>query len=100
MVKWADYLVSAVRYNAKHTHIEMVRVHKDSDNAVANVEEITRSTMIANIKNGVSYVTVFGGSGSPTKGQDVRIIPVGNQEFIRTDANAKEADNLENLPEF
>ena len=32
--KWADYLISAVRYNAAETHIEKVRVHVDEGDKV------------------------------------------------------------------
>jgi len=39
-------------------------------------------------------------AGKWKMGEDVRIVKVGNEEFIRTDANSKAADNLGNLPEF
>jgi len=101
MAKWADYLISGVRYNAKRTHIEMVKVHKDLGDTVGPAQETPRSTVVANIQNGSSYMTIFkGANGNWKKGQDVRIIKVGNEEFIRTDANAIASDNLENLPEF
>ena len=29
MEKWADYLISAVRYDSKRSHIEKVRLHED-----------------------------------------------------------------------
>lgn len=28
MVKWADYLISAVLYDSEHSHMEKVRVHE------------------------------------------------------------------------
>jgi hypothetical protein len=32
--KWADYLISAVRYDAAGTHIDKVRVHEDEGEKV------------------------------------------------------------------
>ena len=29
MAKWADFAISAVRFNAAHTHIDRVKVHTD-----------------------------------------------------------------------
>jgi hypothetical protein len=100
MVKWADFLISAIRYHADRTHIDRVRVHEDSGENVGSVQESTRSAVVANIKKGVIYMTIFKKDNNWQKGQDVRIIKVGSEEFIRTDANAKASDNLENLPEF
>ena len=76
-------------------------MHKDLGDNVGAAEETARSSVVTNIKNGNNYMTIFAGAnGNWKKGQDVRIIKVGNEEFIRTDANAKASDNLENLPEF
>ena len=38
--------------------------------------------------------------GNGRGGQGVHIIVVDGEGFIRTDANKKKGDNLENLPEF
>ena len=102
MVKWADYVISDVRYNAEETHIEKVKVHVDLGETVGKAEEEqTRATIVANIKSGITYVTgVKKPDGNWDRGEDVRIIEVDNKEFIRTDANAKASDNLGNLPRF
>lgn len=100
MVKWADFLISEVRYHTDKTHIDMVKAHADLGDTVGSAQELTRFTIVANIKKGTSYVTIFKKDNNWHKGQDVRIIEVGSEEFIRTDANEKASDNLENLPEF
>jgi hypothetical protein len=101
MAKWADYLISAVRYNEKKTHIEMVRVHEDLGDKVGSSTDIARGIVITSIKNGNSYVTIFkAANGNWQRGEDVRIITVNGEEFLRTDANEKASDNLGNLPEF
>lgn len=78
----------------------MVRQHEDLGDKVGKSQDVTRATVVANIKDGKTYMTIFTSPEGWKKGQDVRIITVRNEEFIRTDANAIAADNLENLPEF
>lgn len=100
MAKWADFLISAVRYSADGTHIERVRVHEDLGDKVGSAKESLRTEVVRNIKSGKTYVTIFKSQNEWNKGQDVHRIKVGNEEFIRTDKNQKARDNLENLPTF
>ena len=101
MSKWADYGISAVKYNSAHTHIDKVRAHKDLGDTIGVSSEHSRMDIVAAIKKGVSFVTIFNdGSSSWKKGQPVYIIRVGGTEYIKTVDNGKAADNLENLPEF
>ena len=63
MSKWADYLISAVRFNNKHTHIERVR---------------------AAIKKGRTYLTIVKHSnGKWNKGQPDYVIKVNRPEYIK-----------------
>jgi len=83
VAKWADFLISAVRYNAKHTHIEKVKVHEDLGDSVGNVGEFTRPSIVGNIKNGSSYVTIFKtADGKWSKGQDVRIARARERGYV------------------
>jgi hypothetical protein len=101
MAKWADFLISAVKYNEERTHIERVRVHEDNGVNVGAPVNSSRLTGVSNIKSGYSYVTIYKTTENKwKKGEDVRIIKVGNEEFIRTDANQTAADNLGDLPEY
>lgn len=103
MARWADYGISEVRYNSDRTHIEKVKVHLiiGTDNIVGTANEWSREQVIANIKNGKTFVTILRKSYvSWEKGQDVHIVTVNGVEYIRTDQNRQTADNLENLPEF
>lgn len=101
MAKWADFLISAVRYSADETHIERVRVREDLGDKVGRIpKEFLRAEVVKNIKSGKTYVTIFRSQNEWKKGQDVHIIKVGNEEFMRTDKNQKARDNLENLPTF
>lgn len=101
MSKWADFGISAVRYNSEHTHINKVKAHLDNGETIGSPEEQTRQDVISAIKNKKSYVTIIKSSdGKWKKGQPVYIIKVNGTEYIKTVDNSKEEDNLENLPEF
>lgn len=102
MAKWADYCISAVRYNSRHTHIDRVQLFPDNGESLGVITEVTRQTVIDEIKRQTTFVTIFKGTASGTwdKGQPVIIIKVNGTEYIKTVDNKTEADNLENLPEF
>ncbi len=99
MAKWADYGISAVRYDSEHTHIVKVRVHEDKGDKIGAPTEWTRSQVVTAIENGKSLVTILRG-GNWKKGQDVHIITVKGTKYLRTDQNLKASDNLGELPEF
>ena len=99
MVKWADYLISAVRYNVQHTHILTIRRHLDNGDNIANPNIVNRNIVTNDLKNGKSYKTIYkNNQGKWKQGEDVRLI--GNTGFITTDPNKVTRDNLGNLPEF
>lgn len=99
--KWADFLISAVRYNADHDYIDKVKTHEDEGDEVGSFYEEKRETVISNLKKGKTYMTILKNKeGKWNKGASVEIIRVNNKEFIRTDKNQTESDNLGELPEF
>ena len=99
MAKWADYLISAVRYNVQHTHVVTVRRHLDNGDSVANPNIVNRNIVANDLKIGKSYKTIYkNNQGKWKPGEDVRLI--GNTGFITTDPNSITRDNLGNLPEF
>jgi hypothetical protein len=101
LAKWADYCISAVRYNPEHAHIVKVRVCPDLVDKLGNFSEMARSDVVNAIERGNSFVTIYASAdGKWKKGEDVRIIIVSGVKYLRTDANSKAADNLGNLPEF
>jgi len=101
MNKWADYGISAVRYNEDNTHITKVKVHVDNGDTIGDANEWTRAKVVSSIEIGKTFVTILKNSeGKWTKGQDVHIVVVNGKQFTRTDKNARASDNLENLPEF
>lgn len=101
MAKWADYGVSAVRFNSAHTHIDRLRVHVDSGESIGVSVDKTRADIVSAIKNGTTFVTIIKKSeGNWGKGQPIYIIKLNGTEYLKTVDNGKAADNLDNLPEF
>lgn len=103
MAKWADYLISAVRYNrtGNRKYITQVTVHQDSDTSVGAGAVWARESVIQYLDNGYKFKTVTKNSaGQWNMGEDVRKVEINGRYYIRTDANRWEEDNLENLPEF
>lgn len=100
MVKWADYCISAVRYNNNGTHIERAQVRKDSDSSVGVPESWTRNEVIDALDKGYTFVTIIKNGNSWNKGADVHKVIVNQRKYIRTDKNKRASDNLENLPRY
>jgi hypothetical protein len=99
--KWADYCISAVRYNSERMHIVKVMVHVDNGDTMGSEREWLRSEVVNAIENRKTFVTITkSGDGKWKKGEDVRVVTVSGPKYIRTDANSKASDNLGNLPEF
>jgi hypothetical protein len=101
MAKWADYLISAVRYNQEHTHIIQLKAHEDQGDKVGPGKIYERQTIVNAIRGGTTFVTIYKNKeGTWSKGEDVIIINVNGVDYLKTEDNGKEEDNLENLPEF
>ncbi len=101
MEKWADYGISAVRYDRTGTRIELVRVREDKGDTFGPAEEWLRSQVVTALERGKSFVTILRGQDQKwQKGQVVHTVTVNGVKYIRTDQNSRAADNLENLPTF
>lgn len=99
--KWADFCISAVRYDKDHKHIVAARVHIDKGDTITGYVEYPRATIVDNIEKGFSYVTITKKSdGNWAKGQPVFVVTINRVKYIKTVENNKESDNLENLPEY
>lgn len=105
MPKRADYYVSAVRYNNKdEDHIEAVKRHAVSDDNSFNessYDTMSRSTVVSDINNKWKYLTIVKNErGGWSFGEDIRVVNIEGEDFIRTDQNNTKRDNLGNLPTF
>lgn len=100
MAKWADYCISAVRYDTNEKHIEFVRVHKDLGESLGTAQEWSRSQVISALDKGNTFVTITYSGNSWNRGADVHKVTINGIKYIRTDKNQQPSDNLGNLPRF
>lgn len=101
MAKWADYVITEVRFNDKHTHIDKVRARKDNGESLETPQEYARQTVVKAINDGTTFVTAFKtNDGKWTKGEDVFVIQINGTDYIKTKRDNTAKDNLDNLPEF
>jgi len=101
VVKWAEYLISEVRYSPDHKRILQVKQHKDLDGDVSEGEIVERDVVTSNIKKGTTYMTIHNGSSTTWKrGDRVRAFIVDGNYYIRGDKNKVNLDNLGMLNKF
>lgn len=101
MEKWADYLISAVGYDLNKQRILKVKVSEDLGEKGSPPEIKERAWVISKLEDGREIITVRrNNKGELTRGEEVHILTVGNEKFIRTDRNHTDKDNLGELPEL
>lgn len=102
MAQLAKFAIIKVRYNAAGTHIEKVmRCPLDANNNVGVEEERTRLQIVDAINNkGFTYMTFIKENGKYKPGAKVRVVAIKGNDWLRTDDNNIEKDNLGNLPTF
>ena len=99
MAKWADYVITEASYGENNTYAKL-KQHVDNGKNIGVGEIVPRSTVIANIKKGKSYVTAFNGLTNMKKGQPIRVHMVDNDFFLRIDKNKVGLDNLGPISEI
>ncbi len=101
MEKWADYGISAVRFNDGGTKIDKVKVHKDKGNAMGDAEIWSREQIILALESEYTFITIFNHNQDIwSEGKEVNIVQVGENKYLRTDNDQTPSDNLDNLPKF
>ena len=101
MTKWAEYLISEVRYSPDHHRILQVKQHKDMDGEVGAGEIVDFANVASNLKKGISYMTIHNSSSETWKrGEKIRGFVVDGEYHIRADKNKVGQDNLGMLNEF
>ena len=86
MVKWADFLVSKVKYNSKKSHIIMAQVHKDKHNKVGKPSKMSRETILKLIESKISFKTIHWEKASEKwiEGRDIHVINVNGCKYLTT----------------
>ena len=97
MQKWADYLISEVSYDSDHLISVAIR-HKDSPDGVLSGVPVDRLTIASDIKNGITYITIYSGNKSWKKGHNIQTFSIDGIPYLRIDGNKVKLDNLGDLP--
>ena len=100
MMKWADFVITDVRYNEDNTRIVQVKRRTDNGDKLVNPEIKIRAVVVDSINKGYSYVTGRYVNNQWKRGDDVIAYALGGEYFIRTDGNKTKSDNLGELPTF
>ncbi len=102
MAKWADFCITRKRMNSKGTHIDFVEVFPDLGDKLGAAATKSRGQVVADLKIGVTYITIYKpSSGSQyQQGEKVIIDRVNGVEYIKTLPDKTEKDNLDKLPDF
>jgi hypothetical protein len=100
MAKWADFLIVRVKCNREHTHIVEVEVVPDLGDSTGTARKMSRQDVVLSILRGTTFVTAYLRDSKWQKGEDVRVVTINGERYIRTDNNSVRADNLGNLPEY
>jgi len=98
MKKWADYLISEVSYDSDHLILVVTR-HNDTDKGITRGKPIDRLTIASDIKNGLTYITIYSGKNSWKKGNKLETFSIGGSPYLRIDGNKVKLDYLGDLPE-
>lgn len=101
MAKWADFLISAVRFNPRGTHIDFLRVHPDNDSTVGPSMDYPRQTIVDAIREGTTLMTIVSDSNNQwAPGQRVYIVNIHGTDYLKTYDDRTTRDNLDDLPRF
>ena len=99
MDRWADFAITAVRYDRNNEYITEVQRYRDNGSSLVDLEVVSRESIVGSINRGMTYVTATTShiDGKWYKGAPVEIY---NDRYIRTSPNNTRKDNLEDLPTF
>ena len=101
MQKWADYLISAVKTVTGSSTVEALEVHSDFGSMVCETVVAKREEVIANLKRGVTYSTVFKTAmGKWRKGDDVHLVTINGLDYLRTNNELVAKDQFDEVPEL
>ena len=100
MGKWANHLISAIRYSTDHKYIIELVQHEDDDDHISEGVIVKKYDVATAIKKGKSYMTIYNSNENWKVGEEIRVFMVEGEVFIRTDKNKVSRDNLGLLPEI
>ena len=98
--QWADYVVTAVRYTDDGTRIDRMQRWEDAGDRLADAQPVSRSSAKMMLALGRSYVTASDGPNGWQRGQEIGLVTVDGEQYLRTDGRTVPADDLGDLPEL
>ena len=101
-IRWADYLISAVRYESGTDNriIKYLKVHSDEIRFVGEGRTWSKTELLDALRNGKSIATIKKDKeGKWTKCHNVSLASY-NESFIHSDFKNIPGDYLENISEF
>lgn len=96
MEKWADYLISHVNRDS-NGNVVKVLLHTDYGETVSSGIVKTKDEVINLLKKGNSVETTLWGYPKWQRGAKVHYVKEGSYEYLRTNRNSTDKDNLDNL---
>jgi hypothetical protein len=102
MEQWADYLISAVRYeeNLNSKVISHFKIHRDNGDSVGEGLTWTMEEVLDAVQRGDKFLTIFKvNRGKWKKGKSV-LITNPNALFVDPDSKKIMNDDLITIPEF
>lgn len=96
MSKWADYLISHVSRD-NNGNVIKVLLHIDNGDTVSVSGTKTKEEVISLLKKGYTVKTVIWGYPKWFVGSDVHYVSDRDGEYLRTNRNSTDRDNLDNL---
>lgn len=102
MNKWADYLISGVRYasGSNNRIISYLKIHIDNGNSLGESRTWTKAELLDALIQGKTFATVRkDGNGNWIRGEEVALSSF-KEIFIRSDFRSIPGDYLDNISEF
>ena len=99
MARWADFLISEVRFG-KDNKIEEIKQHTDDGQAISEGTMVKRTDIFHNIENGKTYKTIFHSLKGWKLGDDLKAFKVRGIHYIRVDKNKVGQDFLGPILQF
>lgn len=97
MEKWADYLISHVKKD-NLDRVTHVLLHTDNGESVSCIGTHSKDEVIALLKKNKKINTITWNYPNWNNGAAVGHVRYQWGEYLRTDRNKTEKDNLDNLP--
>ena len=100
MGKWADYLVSGIKYSDSgyNKQLSELYIQIDEGASAGSLISCSKAEIIKMIEQGCSFITIHQIDEEIwEKGKPIKRIEIGDQIYLRTDSNNLREDNLGNF---